>query len=102
MFSAVELKRPNMMTMAIGAWISLPGLPADKAIAQQPTLGRRWSESKPPPHVLQCQNTGDGREQRQRRMAPKGKAKKSGMRGDQHHNREHCGPRARVMFMTLH
>ena len=32
MLSAVELARPNMMTMAIGAWISLPGSPAESAI----------------------------------------------------------------------
>ena len=32
MFSAVELRSPHMMTIAIGAWISLPGSPADNAI----------------------------------------------------------------------
>ena len=31
MFRAVELKRPKRMTMAIGAWISLPGCPTDSA-----------------------------------------------------------------------
>ena len=33
MFRAVELIRPQRMTIAIGAWISLPGSPADMAIA---------------------------------------------------------------------
>ena len=32
MLSAVELKSPNMMTIAIGACISLPGSPAESAI----------------------------------------------------------------------
>ena len=41
MLSAVEDSSPNRMTIAIGAWISLPGLPPPKRQRNQRQAGRQ-------------------------------------------------------------
>ena len=52
--------------------------------------------------MFQGDDNGYASEQCQRQVAAKCKAKKSGMRSDQHQNRERYGPCARVKFVTFH
>lgn len=49
---------------------------------------KRASASKSPPDVFQSEKTDQASNQRDRQVALKGKTKKRGVCGDQHHNRE--------------
>lgn len=67
-------------------------------------FGRLSVESAPrfPPRVLQCDETGDTRQQRQRQLRTRDKVDQRGVRRDQNHDRDDRDPFARGEAMTLH